>query len=175
MTTRKAALAFGIGATLILAAGTASADCAADLVIVRDALGVSANAGDTTGSDTMTTPDTTASTGTTADTTTGTTTGTSTGSTTDTTASTDNTTGSTTGSGTEQNTAIADSGTTGMTGSTGTVTETSRSGQTMTGADRDDALVVLGRAQVYSEKGDETTCVSELQKVKQKMNLPAAQ
>ena len=188
--TRKVALALGIGASLILAAGAARADCATEVHALQQQLGVTpgsssdmsaTNSVTSTPSDSKIEPQTDQ-----ADVASGssTTTGTS-GSTT---MDTDNTTGTETTASKDRPTARpsdskidpqtdqADMASgTSMSGEvpnatvgTGTTTETARS---LSSDDRSAAISSLQQADAHAQAGDEAACMSELSIAKQHMGM----
>ncbi|WP_119303747.1 hypothetical protein [Dongia deserti] len=188
--TRKIALAFGIGASLILAAGAASADCATEVNALQQQLGaldVPATSSDTemsaTGGVTTTPsdskiepstdqPDVAETAPTTDD---PTVTGTETTTETESTATADTITTTPSDSKIEPSTDQPDiaSGTTTVpsgTVGTGTVTETTRLGD-IPADNRSAAIASLKQAQLHADAGNEDACMSELEMAKQHLGV----
>ena len=166
----KTALAFGIGASLILAAGTASAagSCGAQVAELQQKIGLEQGANATIGATDpgvqQPAPEANATTGT----------STTTSPTSDQVANTDNSANATIGAtdpGVQQPApepnaeanaeANATTGTTTM--PSGTVEETSRVGDLNTAAGgHAEAITALKKAQLAADAGDESTCMTEL-------------
>ena len=166
----KTALAFGIGASLILAAGTASAagSCGAQVAELQQKIGLEQGANATIGATDpgvqQPAPEANATTGT----------STTTSPTSDQVANTDNSANATVGAtdpGVQQPApeanaeasaeANATTGTTTM--PSGTVEETSRVGDLNTAAGgHAEAITALKKAQLAADAGDESTCMTEL-------------
>lgn len=181
--TRKTALVFGIGASLILAAGTASADCASEVRSLQQQFGamdMPESTGTSTSTDMSATGSTTTESGTA-------TTGTSeTGTAVNPTWSSNDpgepaehdeqvTSGATSSdiTGSSDTMASDSSGTMSSgTTSTGTITETTRTGDLDAPADsRSAALASLKKAQLHADAGQEDACMSELSAAKQHMGV----
>lgn len=199
--TRKTALVFGIGASLILAAGTASADCASEVRSLQQQIGAidmpESTGTSATGSTTMESGSATSGTSETGtadnptwsssdpgepaspdeQVTSGTTDSSETMTGTSETGSAVNPTWSSNDPGEpaehdQQVTSGETSGDiTGTTG-TGTITETTRTGELGEPADsRSAALASLKKAQLYADAGQEDACMSELSVAKQHMGV----
>ena len=136
----KTALAFGIGASLILAAGTASAagSCGAQVAELQQKIGLEQGANATIGATDpgvqQPAPEANATTGT-----------------------------STTTDGSSTVTADSSSSSTATMPSSGTVEETSRVGDLNTAAGgHTEAITALKKAQLAADAGDENACMTEL-------------
>jgi len=162
----KTALAFGIGASLVLAAGTASAagSCGAQVAELQQKIGLEQGANATVGATDpgVQQPSPTAS----ADSSTSTTTS----PTSDQVANTDNSANATIGAtdpGVQQPAPEANAEANATTDTTtmpsGTVEETSRVGDLNTAAGgHAEAITALKKAQLAADAGDESTCMTEL-------------
>ena len=160
----KTALAFGIGASLILAAGTASAagSCGAQVAELQQKIGLEQGANASIGATDpgVQQPSPIAS----ADS------STSTSTTSDQVANTDNSANATIGAtdpGVQQPAPEANAEANAATGTTtmpsGTVEETSRVGDLNTAAGgQTEAITALKKAQLAADAGDESTCLTEL-------------
>jgi len=162
----KTALAFGIGASLILAAGTASAagSCGAQVAELQQKIGLEQGANATIGATDpgvqQPAPEANATTGT----------STTTSPSSDQVANTDNSANATIGAtdpGVQQPAPETNADANAATGTTtmpsGTVEETSRVGDLNTAAGgHAEAITALKKAQLAADAGDESTCMTEL-------------
>ena len=162
----KTALAFGIGASLILAAGTASAagSCGAQVAELQQKIGLEQGANATIGAADpgvqQPAPEANATTGT----------STTTSPSSDRVANTDNSANATIGAtdpGVQQPAPETNADANAATGTTtmpsGTVEETSRVGDLNTAAGgHAEAITALKKAQLAADAGDESTCMTEL-------------